>query len=154
MNEKAYYKRLLKNYEKNGALTDEAKCRRAANVYWKHTKLWKTATPEWREGFQIAATLASGLRLFYGGRFAHPCGDPDSMWNLKATAKTFRYFNFFVFDIPKHYGAAALRTYYRNLKINADYLAQFYGGRKEPVKEGLKGVAYAAKIFGVKLRAA
>lgn len=141
-------KRWLKSYIAHGAITDVAKCERARDIYWNNWRnMWKSHSAEWREGFVNASILASGIQLFLGGFYIHPCGDPESKWNIKRLSIT-AYYTEVEGKMIQFPGPEAVRTYRRNIIKNKDGLVGF--GGIDYYKEHLKGIAYAARIFGIK----
>lgn len=141
-------RRWLKSYIAHGAITDVAKCERARNIYWNNWRnMWKSHSAEWREGFVNAAILASGIQLFLGGFNIHPCGDPESKWNIKRRSLTAHYMDL-EGKMSQFPGPEAVRTYRRNIVENRNRLVEF--GGIDYYKEHLKGIAYAARIFGIK----
>lgn len=147
--EKRALRRRLKAYREHGAILDEKICRKASDLYWKGGKKWRESSHPWRFAYATAAELASGLRLFEGGYYTHPCGDPDTKSNLEYKAKEVR---FYIVEgkSPKWFGAEAVRTYYHNIRSNKDDLIGF--GGEDYYDDSIKGIKYAARIFGIDLK--
>lgn len=150
MDEDVIKRAMLTKYRKYGAILDEVKCQTAHDVYWKSSPEWVAGSPEWRSCFARAAMLASGLRLFEGGFYTHPCGDPATIGQLRDMVREFRFYRL-EGESPDRPGAEAVRMYWRNIRRNAKGLTVYYGGRLDPIEEGLRGVEYAAEIFGIEL---
>lgn len=138
----------LKSYIAHGAITDVAKCEKAGNIYWNNWRnMWKSHSAEWRQGFVNASILASGIQLFLGGYYIHPCGDPESKWNI-GWRSVEAYYTEVEGRRAQFPGPEAVRTYRRNIIDNKDGLVKF--GGIGYYRELLRGIAYAARIFGVK----
>lgn len=152
MDEKTYLKRRLTKYRKAGAILDEGKCRKARAEYWEETERWKNASPVWRQTYAQAAKLACGLRLFEGGYFVHPCGDPDTEWNIRYYAGEVRFYPLPHAEIPKTYGAEAVRTYMRNIERGRDELTSYFGSGSAAAEDAMDAVRAAAAIFGIELK--
>lgn len=150
--EVAVLKRALRRLEKTGAILDEGKCRKARDGYWLEQPWFTGHSAEWQSCFCKAAVLASGLRLFHGGYFVHPCGDPESRWNLeKSLAAVFRHYTLPDAETPAEFGPEAVRGYWRNIQRGAEYLRTMYGLDSTAIADGLDGVKAAAEIFGIPL---
>ena len=150
-NEKKNLRARLRAYRRNGAILDEAKCKEVRQSYFSVVApLYKRVSSDFWRGFQTAARLATGLRIFEGGLFTHPCGDPETRWNIPIIATYFNYIG--MKDepgarLPKWPGPDAVRDFYWNLS-NLPY-SKYMG--QEHIEEAKKGVQYAAEMLGFTL---
>ena len=141
-------KRWLKSYIAHGAITDVAKCKKASDFYWRSWRNgWVKHSDNWRYAFINASILASGIDLFHGGFFIHKYGDPVSKDSIKRRSISARYTEV-EGKMTQFPGPEAVKTYRRNIIKNKDGLVRF--GGIDYYKEHLKGIAYAARIFGIK----